>query len=479
MSGIEAQLLAQLDGKAAQVLRAAEATWPALDELPAVVDVDPAPFPFDALGPILGPAARVIADSVQAPDALAGGGVLAAAAVAAQPHINVVMPHGQEVPVSLFFAAAANSGDRKSAVDTITCHPIDEQRKADARAASKALAAFKAEKAKRKPGEPMDEPPPVKALTIGKATVEGLHHLLRTQSHIGLFSPEGAEFVAGHSMRDEKRAAGIAAILKPWGGEAWDSMTRGDGLSVLVGRRVSMHLLMQPVILQRLMGDPLAQGQGWIARTLIASPKSLAGTRLYRTGQVPAGRRPEVLAYYAAVRALLDMPLPTHPDGDGYELQPRPVTMSDEAQALWIEFYDEVERQQGKGGTLAAATAWASKAAEHAARIAAVIAIMGDRYTTGIGADDMLGGIAIADFYMGEHVRLMGQTADLARLKLLHDLLQWLRDRGASVRRAEVLQFSPRHLRDLKAEGLNPLLSELQTRAYIRPHADAWEVRRA
>ena len=475
---LQARTLAMIDSKAAAFIASA-APWPPLDPLPALVTPEPAAFPFDALGPILGPAARVIADCVQAPDALAGGGVLAAAAVAAQPHINVVMPHGQEVPVSLFIAAAADSGARKSAVDAITCYPIDERRKADARAASRALAEYKAEKAKRKPGDAPDEPPPVKALTIGKSTVEGLHHLLRTQSHIGLFSPEGAEFVAGHSMRDEKRAAGIAAILKPWGGEAWDSMTKGDGLSVLVGRRVSMHLLMQPVILQQLMGDPLAQGQGWIARTLIAAPKSLAGTRMYRPGQVPATKRAEVLAYYAAVRALLDMPLPLHPDGDGYELQPRPVTMSDDAQALWVEFYDEAERQQGKGGALASATAWASKAAEHAARIAAVVAIMGDRDAIEVCADDMMGGIAVADFYMGEHVRLMGQLADHHRLKLLHDLLQWLRDRGAKVRRGEVQQFTPRHLRDLKAEGLNPLLADLQKRGYIRPQGDAWEVRHA
>lgn len=453
--------------------------WGPLEALPDPADPTPEPFPFDALGPVLGPAARAIADSVQAPDALAGGGVLAAAAVAAQAHANVVMPHGQEVPVSLYVAGAADSGARKSAVDAVTCQPIDEQRKRDARAQAQAMAAFKAARAKRKPSDDAEEPPTAKTLTIGKATTEGLHKLLMTQPHIGLFSPEGAEFVGGHSMRDEKRAAGIAWLLKAWGGETLDSMTRGDGLSVLVGRRVSMHVLMQPVILRTLLADPLAQGQGWIARTLIAAPRSLAGTRLFRAGQIAASKLPAVLTYYAALRALLDMPLPLHTDGDGYELKPRSMSLDSGATAIWIEFYDEVERQQADGAPLAGVRAWASKAAEHAARIAAVITLMEDAAAAEVPRAAMEDAVTVAAFYLSEHVRLMGQSVEMLHLQRLRDLLAWLRGRGPRVKHADVLQLLPRDLRDLRAEGINPLLGELERRAYIRRSGDAWEVRRA
>lgn len=479
MNRLEAEVLAKLDEGAAKVLRTTLASWPTLDPLPELVQADPQPFPFEALGPILGPAASLIAETVQAPCALAGGGVLAAAAVAAQPHANVVMPHGQELPLSLFVAGAAGSGDRKSAVDSITCWPIDEQRKRDARATAKARAEFKAEKAKRKPGDPQDEPPADKALTVAKATTEGLHHLLRNQSHIGLFSTEGAELVSGHSMRDEKRSAGIAWLLKAWGGETVDSMTRGDGLSVLVGRRVSMHVLMQPVILQTMMADPLAQGQGWIARTLIAAPKSLAGTRMFRAHRGHASKLPDVQRYYAALGELLRIVPLTHPDGDGYELTPRALQLTDEAAALWIEFYNAVELEQRPGGALAGVTAWASKAAEHAGRIAGVITLVGNPHATAIDQEAMLGAIGVVNFYLGEHVRLMGQTVNTQRLKLLHDLLAWLTDRGQRVKRVDVLRFSPRHLRDLKADGLNPLLTELSERGYIRLAGDSWEVRGA
>ena len=53
--------------------------WPALDALKEATAPAPEPFPFDALGPVLGNAARAIAEDVQAPDSLAGGSVLAAA----------------------------------------------------------------------------------------------------------------------------------------------------------------------------------------------------------------------------------------------------------------------------------------------------------------------------------------------------------------------------------------------------------------
>lgn len=67
MSGdsLEARALAQIDRGAAAVLKgaaAAAAPWPKLDPIPDLVDEAPQAFPFDGLEPILGPAARAIAD---------------------------------------------------------------------------------------------------------------------------------------------------------------------------------------------------------------------------------------------------------------------------------------------------------------------------------------------------------------------------------------------------------------------------------
>ena len=167
-----------------------------------------------------------------------------------------------------------------------------------------------------------------------------------------------------------------------------------------------------------------------------------------------------------------------HPDGDGYELTPRPMHLDDGARALLIEFHDEVERQQADDAPLAGVRPWASKAAEHASRIAALISVIADPYAAEVQADAMAGAIEVADFYLGEHVRLMGQSVQAQHLQRLHDLLSWLQDKGPRVKRSYVLQGTPRHLRDLKAEGLAPLLAELETRGYLRAAGDAWMVRR-
>ena len=76
--------------------------WPELVPLPEDTGDTrpPQSFPFAALGPLLGAAAQAIAEDVQAPDAMAGGSVLAAASLAAQPLADVVLPHGKACPLT-------------------------------------------------------------------------------------------------------------------------------------------------------------------------------------------------------------------------------------------------------------------------------------------------------------------------------------------------------------------------------------------
>ncbi|HBS78120.1 MAG TPA: hypothetical protein DD989_05780, partial [Pseudomonas sp.] len=86
---------------------------------PLLPEVEAAfPYPLEALGDVLGGAAAAIVEAVQVPAALAAQSVLAAAAMAAQPHGNAVRD-GQPIPLSLFVLTVAESGDRKSAADRL------------------------------------------------------------------------------------------------------------------------------------------------------------------------------------------------------------------------------------------------------------------------------------------------------------------------------------------------------------------------
>src|SRR6516225_3987423 len=104
----------------------AEPPRPLMRELPPAD-----PYPVDALGDVLAPAARAINDRVQAPLAICGQSVLAAANLATQAHVNVVLPigSGQPKPVSSYFMTVALSGERKSECDRQAGWPIRKREK--------------------------------------------------------------------------------------------------------------------------------------------------------------------------------------------------------------------------------------------------------------------------------------------------------------------------------------------------------------
>jgi hypothetical protein len=228
-------------------------------------------------------------------------------------------------------------------------------------------------------------------------------------------------------------------------------------------------------VLRPLLSDAIADGQGLLARCLIAQPESLAGTRLFPENMVPALERESIQMFHERIADLVGKALPQGESGTEHQLVPAPLHLDAEARALWIEFYNEAERQQATGGLLEGVRPWASKAAEQAARIAGIVAVV-EGHSEVMHAD-MACGVKVANFYLGEHVRLMGASVEDRRLRLLSTLLVWLKDAGRPVKHADILQRSPRALRDRKAGGINALLDELARRGYVRRQGNEWEVR--
>ncbi len=451
--------------------------WP---ELVSLADDDgdcapPKPFPFEALGDVLGSAAQAIAETVQAPDAMAGGSVLAAASLAVQHLADVRLPHGQVTPLSIYCVTSGSSGDRKSAVDAVACLEIGRRRKEQARKHHHAREAYRNEQGSRQKGDPEPQEPLLQTLTVGNATIEGVSRLLRNQSSVGVFSPEGGEVLGGHSMKDANRVGAMAFFLKGWSAESLDVMRGGAGFSSLLGRRVALHLMVQPILLGQLLADPLADGQGFLARCLIAQPESLAGHRPFN-GDNPA-EHPAVLTYAQRMGLLLDTKPQLYTGGDGYELDPHVLPLSYAARELWVAFYNAVEAEQAEGKELAHARAFASKAAEQAARIAGVITLFNDPGALEVGASAMDGAMEVMKFYLGEHLRLMGTGKQEQADSRLRTLLDWMQLQGHIVSNADVQQKCPRLVRKLKTKGIKLLLEELKERGYIRPIGKAWEVR--
>ncbi len=377
------------------------ASWPAptSTEAPRPLRREPLPgdpFPLDALGDVLGAAARAIVDKVQCPDAIAASSVLAAASLAVQAHADVVLPAtGHARPLSLFFATVGESGERKSACDHEALWPIRRREallreiyKAEIRDYRSAKRAFdaaisKVEKAKggkieieaaiRDAGE---EPkrPLEPTLTFDEVTVEGLSKaLLDGHSAIGIFSDEAGAFINGHAMADEARLRTAAGLSKLWDGAPVKARRVIDGARVLPGRRVALHLMAQPDAMARMLADPTLADQGLLSRMLAAWPGSTIGTRFQRpqAPQTDAALR----RYGARLLDILEEPPRFVADG---ELDPRRLEFAPDAAARWLGICDTIEAALAPGRPFEAIKGFGNKLAEQIARIAGVLTLVDD-----------------------------------------------------------------------------------------------------
>jgi hypothetical protein len=143
----------------------------------------------------------------------------------------------------------------------------------------------------------------------------------------------------------------------------------GDGAIMLRGRRLTVHLMVQPDVAGSMLNDRLLADQGLLSRFLITAPDCAAGLRLWHD---PKPESSAVLKRYGGrLLGILEEPL-VLAAGKSNELEPRCLTLSSGARGLWIAFADHVERAIGLNGALEPVRGLANKLPEHAARLAAI-----------------------------------------------------------------------------------------------------------
>lgn len=363
------------------------------------------PFPVDALGPTLARAAKAIASKVQVPYAMAAQSVLGCASLAAMAHADVMLPYGQSRPLSLFFVTIAASGDRKSTADNEAMWPIVKREKCMAGEREEAMkdwrvdfAAWSAEKKKIEGNGKIvlperksqlaslgDEPakPLLAYLTTDDLTVEGLtKNWPDAHAALGVFTAEGGVFTGGHGMSDKNRLKTAAMLSYLWGGRTIKRLRALDGVTILPGRRLAMHIMIQPDAAGSFLSNEILRDQGLLSRVLVAAPESAAGARLYKDPHPDDVA--SIRAYGARMLSILEAE-PALAEGKRNELEPRALPLSEEAGEAWKTFYNHVETQCGPKNPLGPIGDIAAKMAEHAARIAGVITIIEDLYAKEIG----------------------------------------------------------------------------------------------
>ena len=442
---------------------------------------EPEPYPIEALGGVLAEAAAAICRKIQVPNAIAAQSVLAAAALTAQALADVELPYGQKRPLSLFFLSIAGSGDRKTSADNEALWPIRQRESAlnekyrnERHAWDIADTVWSAEKKKIETNRKINPkarkeslfelgPRPIAplypVLTAPDPTVEGLiKSWVSSPASLGIFSAEGGQFVGGYGMAPENRLRTAATISQLWDGQPLKRIRASDGVTILNGRRLSMHLMIQPDAAAQFIGDPLLRNQGLLSRFLVAGPASLAGKRFFRE---PAPEDNAALkSYRAHLLRALERPWPLV-DGKPNELDPPPLVLDPRATEAWRAFYNHVEGQCGSGSDLAGIQDFTAKAAELAIRVAGVLNVHSDLSSRSIGPGPMAAAITLIDWYVNETLRLHRGGRTDPRLLRAQSLLGWLKTRGyeeTSVR--DIVRLGPSALRSKAAaeEALGILL---------------------
>ncbi|HUC60422.1 MAG TPA: YfjI family protein [Alphaproteobacteria bacterium] len=389
---------------------------------------EPDRFPIDALGSMLGRATKGIADIVQASTAMTGTSVLASATLAVQAHADVKMPYGMTRPVSGLFVSAGVTGDRKSAVDDLATRAIQhcqdalwaqfeiEQERYEAALESAAKIGVAPPRAPRTPQFLMDDP-----------NAEGIYRLLSEgRPSIGLFSDEGGRFLGGYAMSEDQRLKTATTLSLLWDGKPLSRVRGGERASFLPGRRFCANVMLQPYLLETVLGDKLLKEQGLLSRTLITAPASLMGYRLYRDPD-PASEK-AVDDYTNHLLRILAVP-PRMRASSPHALDCRPLPLSPVAKARWIVFHDDVERRLTEDGELRPISGLAAKLPEHAVRIAGVLALVDDVGVAEIDAAHMEAGIELARHYGREARRLFSEVKVDPQVSLARKVGGWLADR--------------------------------------------------
>lgn len=445
--------------------RSAEPPRPLRRELP-----EPSPFPVESLAD-LAAVTHKLRGIIQAPPALCGQSVLAATALAVQGHADILID-GRVIPLSENFITVGESGERKSAVDREALRPHREYEKelvdgyareteryendlaAFKKAREEALRKSKSRDDKRRSLDaigPPPQPPLIPVLATEEPTYEGLIKLLLLgHPSLGLFSDEGGRFIGGYGMSETEQLKTAAGLSELWDGKRVSRVRGGDGAVLLYGRRLSTHLMSQPAVAQKVLGNAQLIDQGLLSRCLVTWPTSTAGTRMYVEKNLREDS--DIAKYNARITEILKTPLPLA-EGKRNELSPRILTLSRDAKSLWVKFHNGVEERLAENQQFAPIKGFANKAPEHALRLAGILTLYQDLFATQVAAEVMAKGIDLVQHYLDEALRLFNASQIDADIVLGEKLLAWAQAKHTHVSLVDIYQRGPNPISDAKTAG--------------------------
>jgi len=430
----------------------------------------PQHFPSDCLPQIFREKISYVSAKTQVFPDIPAMMALATASFALQYHVNFTREDGGASPVSLNIITLADSGDRKtSAMNHFTGTIRDYEctaRERTRNAIQKWRADFEVWEAEKKgllaeitrrkkdslpvddlrreielgeksmPAKPL-EPRMVYEDFTPSALVDSMAECWPSAL---VMSGEASGVLRGRAFSE------LSALNALWGGEG-TVRTRAKGhVTLKWPPRLTMMLMVQPGEFARFMEKrgSMAHDIGFLARALISQPSSAMGSRFLNMQQ------PHLVAPTAFDERLRELLEQTGAAINSGNLTQQVMTLSTNARVSWINFFNAVEAGLAPGREFQNVRPFASKIAENAVRIAAVV----ENFTTGaleISSDAMTAGIAIAQYFLHHHMRLFDRQPvyQMSDVQILYAHLQRWREKTqfATWERAYVMHRLPNVLR--------------------------------
>ncbi len=461
----------ELNQKIDEISRYEKQDWP--DPQSILSKAESEPYPIAALPNVVRLAVEEVESFVKAPVALVASSALASLSLACQAHVDVKRAERLQSPTGLFLLTIADSGERKTTCDAFFTQAIRdfeaeqaELAKSDLKKYAADFAAWEAEregvilsiKEHSRKGKPVDtlkrslkqledekpDEPRVPRLLHKEITPEKLaFSLAKSWPSAGLISSEAGIVFGSHGMGNDSIMRNLALYNILWDGGDHSVGRRTSESFTVRGARLTMALQVQKATIKNFFdkSGQLARGTGFLARFLISHPESTQGHRPFT--EAPQSW-PCLSAFNRRISTILNETVSIDENGS---LTPALLQLSPEAKAAWVDFHDKVERELAKGGDLYDVRDVASKAADNAARLAAIFH-WAESMNGVISHDSFLMASEIVSWHLSESQRFFNEIALPLEVQNAIKVNEWIvdyckRQKTHLVNKRQLLQFGP------------------------------------
>jgi hypothetical protein len=373
----------------------------------------------------------------------------------------------RKTPLSLFCLTIAESGARKSTVDKMALAPhsryqreLRQNYKIEKENYQIELEAYNSIKktvtSQKKVSQDemarelkkLNKPEkPVEPLFIcQEPTLEGLQKSYENGlPSQGFFNDEGAQVFGGNAMNADNAAKTAAGLSRFWDGSTIIRTRAGEGESLyLNNRRLASHLMIQPIISNKIFKNEILMQQGILGRYLVAHPKSLAGTRFIVIEKESAEReknKEAIDSYNILITELLNKPYKTNEDGG---LNFDSIILEDGSYELWVNVFNGIEMELTEQGKYPHLKPTAQKMGENILRIAGLFSIVDS--TPKITIDQMERACKLGLYYLEQFHIAITKTEIESEINTANTLLTWLKNKDYSIINIDDFNNAPRSI---------------------------------